>query len=63
MENEKWKMENDCVRFAHDLKSFPKEISQFSIINFPLRYSSLNYNLKNETGSFCFPFRGVLGVD
>jgi hypothetical protein len=31
MENEKWKMENDCVRFAHDLKLFPKEISQFSI--------------------------------
>jgi hypothetical protein len=24
-------MENDCVRFAHDLKLFPKEIPQFSI--------------------------------
>jgi hypothetical protein len=26
-----WKMKNDCMRFAHDFKSFPKEIPQFSI--------------------------------
>jgi hypothetical protein len=28
-----WKMKNDCVRFAHELKSFPKETPQFSIVN------------------------------
>ena len=34
MENKKWKMENNCVRFAHNFKLFPKEIPQFSIFNF-----------------------------
>ena len=38
-------MENDCVRFAQELKSFPKEIPQFSIVNFPLRNSSSNWGL------------------
>ena len=35
MENGKCKIENDGVRFAHDLKSFPKEIPSFSTFNFP----------------------------
>jgi hypothetical protein len=35
MENGKCKIENDGVRFAQDLKSFPKEIPLFSTFNFP----------------------------
>jgi hypothetical protein len=34
IENGKCKIENDGVRFAHDLKSFPKEIPSFSTFNF-----------------------------
>ena len=48
MENEKWKMENDCVRFAHDLKLFPKEIPQFSIFNFQFSIAQQLAKLKFE---------------
>jgi hypothetical protein len=34
MENGKCKIENDGVRFAHETKSFPKEIPSFSTFNF-----------------------------
>ena len=51
MENEKWKMENDCVRFAHDLKLFPKEIPQFSIFNFQFSIAKQLDKLKFEVSA------------
>ena len=48
MKNGKWKMENDCVRKAHDLKSFPKEIPQFSIFNFQFSIAQQLDKLKFE---------------
>jgi hypothetical protein len=51
MENGKCKIENDGVRFAHDLKSFPKEIPSFSTFNFQFSIranGTLNGNLKTR---------------
>ena len=36
MQNDKCKMQNECVRFADLFKSFPKEIQQFCIFHFAL---------------------------
>jgi len=49
MENGKCKIENDGVRFAQDLKSFPKEIPSFSTFNFQFSIranGTLNGNLR-----------------
>ena len=40
------KMENDCVRFAHDFKLFPQEIPQFSIFNCQFFIMQQLYKLK-----------------
>jgi len=44
MDNEKWTMDHYGVAFGDDLESFPKEIPQFSIINYPLNVASCVVN-------------------